>query len=126
VEGDSGGTAVTYLLLGCAGPAGLEFAVRALEDEIVRARMALLAVPEDESGIGFEHLELVGAAVWLGHYCGMMRSDRLGYCLVRIGLRRGWWSLGTYRTGCTSEKQRNDWGAVQICILGHLRRLSPA
>lgn len=39
----------------------------ALVDEVVRARMAHVAVPLNEGGVGFDQLEGVSAAVGLSH-----------------------------------------------------------
>jgi len=48
--------------------AGLKLALRALVDPPVRPRVTHVAIPEDESGIGLDHLEGVFALAWLGHF----------------------------------------------------------
>lgn len=50
-----------------ARTACLELALRTLEDEPMWTRMAHVAVPEDESGVGLDHLEGVLALARLRH-----------------------------------------------------------
>lgn len=50
-----------------ARAASLQLAFRALEDEPVWTRMAHVAVPEDEGGVGLDHLEVVLALSRLRH-----------------------------------------------------------
>jgi hypothetical protein len=56
-----------YLGLGRAGPACLQLAVGAFVDEGVRPRMAQVAIPLNESGVGLDHVERMRAASGLGH-----------------------------------------------------------
>jgi len=50
----------------------LELALGALVDPPVRPGMAHVAVPEDEGGVGLDHLERVFALSWLGHCEGFV------------------------------------------------------
>ena len=59
----------------------LELALGALVDPPVRPGMAHVAVPEDEGGVGLDHLERVFALSWLCHCEGF------------------WWSV----SGCWNE-----------------------
>jgi len=58
---------VRWLGLVGTGPAGLELAVVALEDEPVRAGLADAAVPQDQRGVGLDDLEGVAALAWVCH-----------------------------------------------------------
>jgi hypothetical protein len=49
------------------GLACLEFALRALVDPPVGSRVAHVAIPEDECGVGLDHLEGMFAFAGLGH-----------------------------------------------------------
>ena len=61
-----------------AGPAGLELAVVALEDEPVRAGLADAAVPQDQRGVGLDDLEGVRALAWVCHpYGGGLRGGEV-------------------------------------------------
>ncbi len=44
-----------------ARPAGLDLALRTLEDEPMRPRVALIAIPEDQGRVRLDHLEDVFA-----------------------------------------------------------------
>ena len=83
--GDSGRDALTYLGLGLgrAGPARLELAVRTLVDEVMRARMAHVAVPLDEGGVGLDEFEGMRARVWLGHGGRCSGTDGAGMWVGR-------------------------------------------
>ena len=72
-------TAGVVLCLVGAGPAGLELAVIALEDEPVRAGLADAAVPQDQRGVGLDDLEGVGALAWIGH-SGRWSWPGSGFC----------------------------------------------
>ena len=48
-------------------PAGLELAFLAFEDEPMGSRMAEVAVPEDERGVGLDHFERMFASPGSGH-----------------------------------------------------------
>lgn len=64
---------VTKILgFGRARPASLELAFGAFKDEPVRARMAHVAVPEDEGGVGLDHLEGMLAFAWFAHGVGVV------------------------------------------------------
>ena len=60
--------AILYLLrLRSTWTTRLQFALGALEDEPMRARVAHVAVPEDEGGVGLDHFEAVLALARLRH-----------------------------------------------------------
>ena len=57
-----------HLELVCAWPARLELAVLTLVDDLVGASMADVAIPLDESSVGFDDIGgSVGAVCWGGH-----------------------------------------------------------
>lgn len=74
----------TYLSLGLAGPARLELAILALVDEGMRARMAQIAIPLDEVGVGLDHLELVLAVCRGGHGDGDGDADQTEDVQVQV------------------------------------------
>lgn len=67
-----------------ASTASVDFAVTALENPPVRARMAQVAHPLDQSAVRLDHLEVVRAGVRHGH------NEKRSHGLIRkIGERRG-------------------------------------
>jgi hypothetical protein len=54
--------------------AGLQFALGTFVDPPVRSGVAHVAIPEDEGGVGLDHLEGVFALAGLGH-CVVLMLD---------------------------------------------------
>ena len=68
--------------LGCTCFASLDLALGALVDVPMRSGVAQIAIPKDERGIRFDHLEVVLALSWLCHCFETLVS----LCLRRNGL----------------------------------------
>ena len=64
---------LAYLCFRCTWPASLQLAARALVYQRVRARMAHVAVPDDDGSVRLDDLEGVLAVYWSGH-CDVSRS----------------------------------------------------
>ena len=93
----------TYLGFGRAAAACLELAILALVDVCVRARMAQVAVPEDNGRVRFDHLEHMGAVSWRGHGGRRTRSrGRRERSCVAV-LARRFWAL--FSTGPRGEEE---------------------
>jgi hypothetical protein len=80
--------------------AGLQFALGTFVDPPVGPGVAHVAIPEDERGVGLDHLEGVFAFAWLGH-CVVLRLS-CGQCWseqILVEVRRTTHDLMLVREG---------------------------